>query len=84
MGCNRGASSVQGHITGVQAQGILEWDSLSLRDSKGRSYTFVRGEEIDLRFWRASHLREHMNSAEAVTVNYKRAGKDLVAIAISD
>ena len=83
-GCDPNPSSVRGNITGVQAQGILEWDSLTLRDNRGRSYIFVRGEAIDLRFWRASHLREHMNNAETVTVHYKQTSQYLVAVAITD
>ena len=68
----------------MQAEGILEWDSLTLKDSGGKAHTYARGEEIDLRFWRASHLREHMTKAEPVTVEYRKEDKGLVAISISE
>lgn len=76
--------SLRGVITDVQAQSILEWESIRVRPATGGELTFKRGPEVDLRFWRASHLREHMLTGTAVTVTYKRVGNELVATNLAD
>ncbi len=74
----------RGLIVDVQAGSIIEWETLTLRLPDGKERLFLRGAEVDLRFWRASHLREHMASAQPVTVTYEKSDKGLIATRISD
>ena len=77
--------SVRGTIVAVNDTGLLEWDSLVLRPSSGGAdLTFTRGPEIDLRYWRAAHLREHMLGGSPTTVTYKKSGPSFVATDLSD
>lgn len=77
--------TARGTIVAVNANSLLEWDSLVLHPSSGGTdLTFTRGPEVDLRYWRASHLHEHMLGGLAVTVSYKKSGADLVATNLSD
>lgn len=79
-----GEQSVRGLVVAVEASGPVEWESLTVRDATGQELTFRRGTEVDLRFWRASHLRDHMARAEPVTITYRRTGDGLVAVEIED
>jgi hypothetical protein len=83
--CNGDAShQARGVIVDVKSASLIEWDSLTLRRADGTALTFSRGVGVDLRFWRASHLREHMSGAAPVTVTYKKSKAGLVATTISD
>ena len=84
-GCTGNASrSAQGEIIDVQATSLTEWDSLTVRTASGEELTFLSGAGIDLVFWRASHLREHMLAGEHVTVTYETTDPGLVATSIDD
>lgn len=78
------AREARGLIVDVRAESVVEWESLTLRLSGGKELTFTRGADVDLRFWRASHLREHMAGAQPITVRYSESKGRLVAISISD
>ena len=79
------APSVRGTIVAVNGAGLWEWDSLGLHpNGGGADLTFQRGPEVDLRYWRASHLREHMLGGTPVTITYKKSGTALVATNLSD
>ena len=75
---------VRGQVVAVEASAIIEWESLTLRTDDGRELTFLRGEKVDLLFWRASHLREHSQTGEAIVVFYESTGQGLVAQSIED
>ena len=77
-------SSVRGQVIEVRADDIIQWDSIVVRTGDGRDYKFSRGPEIDLRFWRASHLREHMALGLPVTVEYETVDGVLIATALAD
>ncbi len=77
-------SSVRGQVIEVRAGDIIEWDSIVVRSGDGRDYEFSRGPEIDLRLWRASHLREHMTLGLPVTVEYQAVDGVLIATALAD
>ena len=79
-----GESSVRGQVIEVRAEGIIEWESIVVRADDGRDFEFSRGPEIDLRFWRASHLREHMTLGLPVTVEYTAVDGVLIATALAD
>ena len=74
---------MRGQVIEVHAEGIIEWDSIVVRTAD-RDYTFSRGPEIDLRYWRASHLREHMTLGLPVTVEYEAVDGVLIATALAD
>jgi len=75
---------VRGRVIEVRAGDIIEWESIVVRTEDGRDFEFSRGPEIDLRFWRASHLREHMSLGLPVTVEYETVDSTLVATALAD
>ena len=79
-----GEPSVRGRVIEVRADAIIEWESIVVRTGDGRDFEFARGAEIDLRFWRASHLREHMTLGLPLTVEYEAVGGVLVARALAD
>ena len=75
---------MRGRVIEVRAGDIIEWESIVVRTEDGRDFEFSRGPEIDLRFWRASHLREHMTLGLPVTVEYDTVDGTLVATALAD
>ena len=75
---------MRGRVIEVRAGDIIEWESIVVRTEDGRDFEFSRGPEIDLRFWRASHLREHMTLGLPVTVEYETVDGTLVATALAD
>ena len=83
--CTGGAfKNAQGVVVDVQASGLIEWESITVRTDDRAELTFLRGQTIDLRFWRASHLRDHMATGARVRVEYDATGQGLVAVAIND
>jgi hypothetical protein len=89
MGALAAACSTPAHesVDGVVVEvispsSIVEWDSLTLRSDEGKEFQFLRGDGVDLRYWRASHLREHMQRGDRVTVTYQKERGRLVAQAI--
>lgn len=76
--------TVRGDVSGLQAPSLIEWDLLTITTDIGKQYVFSRGKSVDLRFWRASHLRAHMQDKLPVTVNYLKGPDGLVAIGITD
>ena len=79
-----GEPSVHGRVIEVRADDIIEWESIVVRTGDGRDFEFARGAEIDLRFWRASHLREHMTLGLPLSVEYEAVDGVLVATALAD
>ncbi len=84
--CNNGdpTNAVSGIITEVNAASPVEWESIVVEDRNGEQFVFRRGDSVDLRFWRASHLREHMLSGSPVEVTYETGDGALVATEIGD
>ena len=79
-----GADTVAGFLTEVDAPAAVEWESIVVETQDGELFTFLRGDSVDLRFWRASHLREHMLSSQPVQVTYESRDGALVATEIDD
>ena len=75
---------MRGQVIEVRANDIIEWESIVVRTADGRDFEFSRGPEIDLRYWRASHLREHMTLGLPVTVEYEDVDGVLIATALAD
>ena len=74
----------RGVIVELEADDIIIWETVTIRTSDGETLTFLRGDTVDLRFWRASHLDEHRVLGSPVTVEYIRGDGGLVAVAFSD
>ncbi|MEE9285902.1 MAG: hypothetical protein V3V35_09280, partial [Dehalococcoidia bacterium] len=77
-------ASVRGVVIDVQTADVVQWESITVREEDGTETTFLRGGSIDPRFWRASHLREHMIQGQPVRVEYRARNRGRVAIAIGD
>ena len=84
VACGTSTLSVRGIVVEVRAGDIIEWESIVVRAEDGRELEFDRGATVDLRFWRASHLREHMNLGLPVIVEYEDVNGTLVARTIGD
>ena len=83
-GCGVAKPSARGVIVDVQAASLVEWERMTIRTPSGAVKTFRRGAGVDLAWWRAAHLREHMTEGAAITVVYERAGDVLTAVEIRD
>ena len=79
-----GTHSVRGLVTAVSGTDVLQWETMEVQDSSGKTYTFIRGDTVDMVQWRASHLREHKAGFTPVTVYYKSTKQGLVATKIMD
>lgn len=85
VACNgKSTQEVRGVLVDVKSQELIEWESITVQRKDGKQFTFTRGTEVDLRFWRASHLKDHMNGVQPVTVVYKKDGGTLVAVEVRD
>ncbi len=82
--CGSTTLSVRGLVVEVSADDLIQWESIIVRSDEGVEIKFFRGPSIDLRHWRASHLREHMILGTPVTVEYKAQNGFLVATTIHD
>ena len=83
--CTGGSfKTARGVVVDVQASGLIEWESITVRTDDRAELTFLRGQRIDLRFWRASHLRDHMATGARVRVEYDATDQGLIAVAIND
>ena len=76
--------TARGVVVDVQASGLIEWESITVRTDDRAELTFLRGQRIDLRFWRASHLRDHMATGARVRVEYDATDQGLIAVGIND
>lgn len=83
-GTPSGTHTAAGVVAAVQAETLLEWSSMTLREPSGKELTFSRGDRVDLRLWRASHLREHIVSASPIMVLYRETPQGLLALSLSD
>ncbi len=79
-----GERQFRGAVVAVRGDDPLRWDTITVRDAAGRELIFLRGEGVDLRFWRATHLREHVLSTAPVTVTYRQGAQGLVATRLGD
>ena len=76
--------SVRGLVTEVSGTDVIQWETIEVRDSSGKQYTFIRGDSVDMVQWRASHLRQHKADFSPVTVDYQSTKQGLVATKITD
>lgn len=75
--------TTDGVITSVTADSLIEWTSMTIREPSGQELRFLRGNGVDQRFWRASHLREHITFGDLMRVTYEETPQGLVAESIS-
>lgn len=73
--------SARGQIVGVESLDIGHARSLTLRTNDGRQLVFLVDASVDMT---PGHMREHMTLGQPVTVDYRRAGGDLVATRLTD
>jgi hypothetical protein len=84
VGCGQPLESVAGLVVEVDSPSIGRVDSFELRTEEGEVLTFdtsaleFRGE------FPAAHLGEHMRTAEAVRVTYRRDGDRRVVVRLAD
>lgn len=63
-------ASLEGTIIAVEGDSLIEWTSVTIRSRNGDK-RFLLGEGVDLGYWRASHMREHMLQSDGVIVTYR-------------
>ena len=80
-GVNGDLKQVRGHIVAVAARNIAEFETLTIRDDSGRSYTFV---SEGFTGFTPSHLREHRLFGDSVLVTYREEEGRLVAVKTED
>jgi hypothetical protein len=72
---------VRGHIVEVVGRSITEVETLRIRDSDERSWTFTTEGFIG---FSPAHLREHQLFGQTVLVTYVAKGDILVAVDVAD
>lgn len=75
--------TAEGIFTAIEATSIIEWTSVTLREPYGKETRFLRGADVDLRYWRASHIREHISFSDRVMVTYQETPAGPVAQSLS-
>ena len=80
-GVNGDLKQVRGHIVEVAVRNIAEFETLTIRDDSGRSYTFV---SEGFTGFTPSHLREHRLFGDSVLVTYREEEGRLVAVKTED
>ncbi len=71
-------ASIEGTIVAVEGDSLIDWTSVTLHSPNGDK-RFLRGEGVDLRYWRASHIREHMLQGDVLIVTYRDSEQGQVA-----
>ena len=72
---------VRGHVVEVVGRSITEVETLRIRDSDERSWTFTTEGFIG---FSPAHLREHQLFGQTVLVTYVAKGDILVAVDVAD
>ncbi|PZC51290.1 MAG: hypothetical protein DK304_000165 [Chloroflexi bacterium] len=88
VNCTSGFGTVEGYVTSVEGEGIMEIKSFAIEKSDGGTIRltteagiFDLSSGIELT---PSHLREHMLWGHAVSVRYYESDDVLIAISIED
>ena len=79
--------SVRGVLIDVQARGLQQLDSFTLRSDDGQELTFVPApnfNEGQSHAMSPGHMRQHMALADPVTVTYRDENGRLVALSATD
>jgi hypothetical protein len=79
-----GATSLDGVIIGVQAEGLDRVAGFTLRTADGASVAFVIGVLDNGAEFPPGHLVEHQATAQPVRVWYRVEGADKVAVRLED
>ncbi|MBM3935340.1 MAG: hypothetical protein FJ319_13785 [SAR202 cluster bacterium] len=74
---------VRGKLTAVESSSLLDLTLVRVRDAGGSEWEFDGRDYRSLEFT-PSHLREHMVTAQDVTVRYRRSGEALAIVEITD
>ena len=76
-----GILQVHGQVVEVSAESLTTLESLTIRDGKGRTWSFTaRG----FTGFTPSHVSEHRALGQPVTVNYENTPEGLVVVSITD
>ena len=76
-----GHMAVRGQVGEVEAAGLVDLESLKIRDETGRVWAFKAEDFIGMT---PSHLREHKTLALLVTVRYVETTEGLMATDVTD
>jgi hypothetical protein len=79
-----GAQQMVGVIVGVDAQGLTDVRSFTLRTSDGKSQVFEIGQLENGAEFPPGHLVEHQSTAQPVRVWYRTEGDTKVAVRLED
>lgn len=80
-------SEAQGILLDVQSRDLVEAETVSLRTDNGSVRVFLVAAEVSRdpeHAMTASHLRQHMTSADPVVVRYREEGNGPLAVQIRD
>jgi hypothetical protein len=75
------AKQVKGHVSEVIGRNIIEVETLRIKDSTGKDWTFTTEGFVG---FTPSHIRQHQLFGESVVVSYVEKGGKLVAVEIAD
>ena len=79
--------TVRGVLIDVEARGLQQLDSFTVRTDDGQELTFVPAPNFNQGESHAmtpGHMRQHMALADPVTVTYRDEGGRLVALSATD
>ena len=79
--------TVRGVLIDVQARGLQQLDSFTVRTDDGQELTFTPAPNFNQGESHAmtpGHMRQHMALADPVTVTYRDEGGRLVALSATD
>jgi hypothetical protein len=79
--------TVRGVLIDVQARGLQQLDSFTIRTADGQELTFVPGQNFnqgEAHAMTPGHMRQHMALADPVTVTYRQENDRLVALSATD
>jgi hypothetical protein len=75
------AKQVKGHVSEVIGRNIIEVETLPIRDSTGKDWTFTTEGFVG---FTPSHIRQHQLFGESVLVSYVEKGGKLVAVQVAE
>jgi hypothetical protein len=79
--------TVRGVLIDVQARGLQQLDSFTVRTDDGQELTFTPAPNFNQgasHVMTPGHMRQHMALADPVTVTYRDEGGRLVALSATD
>ncbi|HSW41569.1 MAG TPA: hypothetical protein VLM76_03570 [Patescibacteria group bacterium] len=72
VACGSGSSTAVGIVTDVESRSLTEVDGFTIRTEEGTFMTFRIGNlELDAGAFPASHLHEHLATAQPIAIAYR-------------